>query len=564
MPTRSDRNVPRRRISDDRGVHINFIKAAEVLESGQICVSTRGQKTPTILGSLGGTSAAVQVTQALFYRLHINGGTWTSSATLVGVRGYAKIFINWLASAYGIEDLDAADLTPFIVWEGIQSSFSDGGRQRNLRTFLADALGELRIDGDVYRDFLYGRALNVDQSSLEGYAPEVASAIEIIARQHVGEWYVRHRDAVRNSVGSLPVNWLRIPAPRLVQREWAEECPREFLVEEQDLAAAMVLLALIDDKGPNLSTIQSYTSDSFERAGEEASFVTGVKARNREVLRTPAPAGGLFSYGGLLEFVTAATRVDRMFRNHDLDFDRLLFVPSGSETVVALPEVNKWWRRNSNLWDLPGVSFPGGLSFRRLRKAAVLRGKQNGTVVIGHKPAMARLYLADALPEVILVPGILGTQSDVTDYWRTKTREIGMKVSSEAETEVSVISGLDGLINATAVMDVGVAACATNGQEPGDDSRPCRLGPVACFVCPNGYRTPEIIPGLAAAVEFTEDIRKYEPEEWVLSDAPILNSLAKKALAQFPPALVAGVPAEAIANSKVLIACVYMEGRTNE
>lgn len=138
----------------------------------------------------------------------------------------------------------------------------------------------------------------------------------------VGEWWQRYRETVRTALGGdLPADWLRLPAAELLSARRA--LPSDAVeVGADDLAAAMVLTALLDDKGPNLSVIQSYTADSDERSNDEAAFVTGTKARNREVIRTPAPAGGLVSFGGVLEFVTAATTVARSARARGTDFDR--------------------------------------------------------------------------------------------------------------------------------------------------------------------------------------------------------------------------------------------------
>ena len=565
MATRNDRHVPRRRIADDRGVHINFITDAEIYESGQIAVRTRGSKTPTVFKSLGTTAAAGQLTQGLLRRLHIAGGTWTSAETLKRVHGLSRKFLVWLGTEHSIFDLSHPSLIPALVWVGVICTGSSGAEQRNLRTFLADVLPDIRADGEIYRGYLHGRTLPVDEHHVQGYAPEVADKIESIARRSVGVWYARHREAVRTALVGLPDDWLHVDAALLIPDPTEERCPPQFAVKEADLAAAMVLLALVDDEGPNLATIQSYTCDSVERAGNHASFVTGVKARNRQIPRTPAPAGGLYSYGGLLEFLTAATRVDRVFRNHSLDFNRLLFVATGSPRAMNRDDVAKWWLRNAHRWDLPGIPFPR-LSFQRLRKAAVLRGQRRGHPVIGQNPGTARLYLADALPDVILIPGLLNTQGSMTDYWRLKTASIGQAEPSpeEATDCASKHEELEPLLHAEAVMDVGVAACASNGRSPKNDDKPCGLGPVACFVCPNGYRIPEIIPGLLAMVEFTEDIRRYEPEEWVSGEAPVLNFLAQKALDQFPRHLVSAVLPDEVENSRVLIACIYLEGRSND
>lgn len=563
MATRSDRHVPRRSTADERGVQVSYITGAEVHESGAISIRTRGSRTPFVLRTLGVTAAAEQLTGGLLSQLHIKGGTWTSIETLRSRLCSTRAFMRWLGTEHGIFDLQHPSLSPDIVWMGVLAASVSASVQRNLRTFLADIFIHIRSDGQMYREYLHAHSLAAETSHVQGYAPDVADAIESVARRSVGKWYVRHQEAVSEALGGLPDNWLRIDAALLVPNRTDEGCPPQFEVKQSDLAAAMVLLALIDNEGPNLATIQSYTCDSVERAGDDTSFVTGVKARNRQILRTPAPAGGLYSYGGLLEFVTAATRVDRLFRQHSRNFDGLLFVATGATRVVNGAEINKWWSNNSQAGVLPGIPS-STLSFRRLRKAALLRGRHRGHGVIGQSAQTTRLYLKDAVPDVILIPGLLNTQSSVADHWRMKTAAIAPaghalegQVYSLAQNEALVP-----LLSAEAVMDVGVAACASNGRAPDGGDKPCGLGPAACFVCPNGYRIPEVIPGLLAMVDFTEDIRRREPQEWVSSEAPLLNRLAKKALAQFPSHLVSAVSKEEISNSRVLIACVYLEGRS--
>lgn len=217
-------------------------------------------------------------------------------------------------------------------------------------------------------------------------------------------------------------------------------------------------------------------------------------------------------------------------------------------------EVRAWWRTTLHAWPDPDLARPATLSFPRLRKAALLRGKKHARVLVGHSRRTARLYLADALPDVILIPGLVDTQNSVTEYWRTQ-----MVPTRRDDQEAA-----DDLVSAPAVMDVGVAMCASNGQSPTDSEKPCGLGPVACFVCPNGYRTPEVIPGLVAAVEFTDGIRKHEPNEWLSGEAPVLNTLARKALDQFPQPVVAAASRDDVDNARVLIACVYLEGRRRD
>lgn len=546
---------PRRRVADDAGVHINFITDAGVDSKGGIFVRTRGASVTHALSALPGTGGR-QLTAALLNRLHVNGGTWTSIATLQKQHYSSRRFLRWLRIEENLSDLSDPALTPAVAWRGVLAVGANAGQQRNFRTFIADALPSIRTDGETHRAALLGRALPTETFDLQGYAPEVADCIERVARAQVGDWFQRHRCAVRDALGSeLPRDWLRVPATALVPGAM-NQCPDQFRVTPRDLAAAMVLLCLLDDKGPNLSVIQSHTSDSVEASGDDAAFVTSVKARNRQVLRTPAPSGGLFSYGGLLQFVTAATRVERHMRDDGSDFSRLLFVPTGQGRAMNSQQVNQWWMTTRQDWPDLAVPRPTRLSFPRMRKSARLRGQQHGRILIGQSRSTARLYLADALPDVILIPGLLDTQNSVTDYWRTQTSPT--KIDQEQADAAAVLKA------SPAVMDVGVAVCSTNGQSPTDPERPCGLGPAACFVCPNGYRTPEVIPGLLATIEFTGNIRKYEPTEWLTGEAPVLQTLAQKALDQFPNPMVAAASREDVANARALIACVYVEGRRRD
>ncbi|MFJ5535108.1 hypothetical protein [Streptomyces sp. NPDC093261] len=530
---------------------MHFITEATTDDQGRITVRTRGSVDPCIFSPLPG-EAGRQLTQAALDRLHVHGGTWTSSQTLENQVHAARRFLDWLGSHSGVDDLASPDFTPADAWQGVLASNRRPIRQRNFRSFLADTLKLLRPDGEVFASALYGRALPVEVADVQGYAPQVANAIEKVARRRIGDWYQRHRAAVRQALGGLPRDWLHRSATELL----VSGKESAFVVGSADLAAAAALLSLIDNKGPNWSVIVSYTADSVERAGDDAAFATGVKARNRRVQRSPAPAGGLFSYGGLLEFVTAATRVARHLRDDGSDFARLLFVPTEGRRVIDSEHVRAWWDTTDRAWPDPAVPRPRRLHFQRLRKAALLRSRRElGLPIVGQSQRTARLYLADALPDVLLIPGLLDVQNSVTEYWRGQTVHIPTPDELEAAEE---------LRRAPAVLDVGVAACTTNGQSPTDPAKPCGLGPVACFVCPNGYRTPETIPGLLAAVQFTDGIKQHSPQEWLAGEAPVLHRLASEALLQFPRPLVAAASQTDVDNARALIACVYLEGRRRD
>ncbi|PZE68770.1 hypothetical protein DEI83_02230 [Curtobacterium sp. MCBD17_021] len=447
-----------------------------------------------------------------------------------------------------------------MVWEAVLAVSQQGGPQRNLRSFLADSFPLIRCDGDTFEEVLNAGRLRTDVYKRVGYEPSVADAIEAFVKPFVAAWYTRHRAAVAAALGEQRKDWLSVPAEILIR---AENYSRSsFFVTIDDLVPAMILLSLVDNKGPNLSVMRSYTSDSVERSNSGAGFATGVKARNKELLRTPAPARGLFSYLGLLEFLTAATRVDRHLRRHSDDFDRLLFVRSRGEKTIDSGSVNSWWKRTLLRADKPDQLLPPSISFQKTRKAALLRARREGQDVIGHSTAMKRVYSADAVPDVITVPLLLQTQAAVAEQWRGRIAGLAEGKRAEPLTAAEEAAA-DTIGSAEAIMDVGVAACITNGQAPDDQDLPCGLGPVGCFTCPKGFRTPEVIPGLIGAVQFTENIRKYDPAEWLDGEAAKLNVLAQKSLDQFPQHLVESALPIAIDTGRLLVACAYSETRSN-
>lgn len=550
----------RRSPGDAGGVHVNFITQAVVDAEGAFVVDIRGESTSRRIDPVGATIAAAQLTEALKERLNVSGGTWTSAETLAKHVYSCSKFLAMLLEQHGVDDLASPYLTTDIVWETVLKVGHHGAAQRNLRSLLADAFPGIRDDGNDFEEVLNAGRLQTDVYRQAGYAPSVADAIEAFVKPFVAAWYTRHRSAVASALGEQRKDWLTLPAQTIIRA--AEYSPVDFKVTIDDLAPAMVLLSLIDNKGPNLSVMRSYTSDSAERSNTDAGFATGMKARNKEVLRTPAPAGGLFSYLGLLEFLTAATRVDRYFRQHSDDFDRLLFVRSGGSKTIDGATVNTWWKRTLQRTQDPNPLLPPSVSFQKTRKAAALRARREGQDVIGHGPAMKRVYSADAVPDVIAVPLLLQTQATVAEQWRGRIAGLAEGGTAEPSTAAEEAAA-EAIGSAKAIMDVGVAACITNGQAPDNQDLPCGLGPVACFTCPKGFRTPEVIPGLIGAVQFTDNIRKYDPAEWIDGHAAKLNVLAQKSLAQFPRHLVESALPIAIDTGRVLVACAYSETRTN-
>lgn len=557
----NDRAYLSARNTDQRGVNPNYITEATRTTAGDLRLAVSGARNPIFIRQLGSTAAGDQLTEHLLRSIHLSGGTWTSAATVRTVASGARQFLVELEDLAGCTRLDDELLTEVILWDAIVRAAGNVSKRRNLRRCVCGALEQWHPDGEVLSEALFAYTIPVTKPAVVGYAPDIMDAIEASMKERVSAWFLRYREAVQRTYGTLPKDWLQLEPPALAPQ--AVALPQGFEVHEDDLVPAMILLAVLDNLGPNLSVIRSFTCDSAEQSSETAGYATGVKARNGQVIRTPAPAGGLFSFVGLLNFITAATNVDRAFRQHSFDFDRLLFIPTGANEVLGEKHIRKWWSSHFGAAFERG-GLPDSISFRKLRKGAVNRGRSSGQRIIGQSEEMSRIYLADAVPDVIKVPLLLATQDNVAQHWRDRTSLTSADVPDEIELEQHERDAKAAIEAADGIMDVGVAACITNGQSPTNPALPCGLGPIACFTCPKGYRTPEVIPGLVAAVEFSANIRKYEPAEWLDGDAPLLYAFATRSLEQFPKSLVDAAPDTAVDNGRALVACAYYETRVRE
>lgn len=557
----NDRAYLSARNTDQRGVNPNYITEATRTTDGDLRLAVSGSRDPIFIRQLRPTQAGDQLTAHLLNTIHLGGGTWTSATTVRTVASGARQFLVELEGLAGCTRLHDELLTEVNLWDAIVRAAGNASKRRNLRRFVSGALERWHPNGAALSEALFAYTIPVTKPAVVGYAPDIIDAIEASMKEQVSAWFLRYREAVENAYGTLPQDWLQLKSSALAPQ--AMTLPEAFEVDESDLVPAIILLAVLDNLGPNLSVIRSFTSDSAEQSSETAGYATGVKARNNQVIRTPAPAGGLFSFVGLLNFITAATTVDRAFRQHSFDFDRLLFIPTGANEVLGEKQIRKWWSSHvAAAADRGGL--PDSISFRKLRKGAANRGRSSGQRIIGQSEEMSRIYLADAVPDVIRVPLLLATQDNVAQHWRDRTSLTSADVPDERELDQHERDAKSAIEAADGIMDVGVAACISNGQSPTNPALPCGLGPIACFTCPKGYRTPEVIPGLVAAVEFSSNIRKYEPAEWVDGEAPLLYAFATRSLEQFPKALVDEAPDTAVDNGRALVACAYYETRLRE
>ncbi|WP_146242524.1 MULTISPECIES: hypothetical protein [unclassified Curtobacterium] len=390
----NDRAYLRARNTDQRGVNPNFITEATRTSSGDVRLIVSGSRDPILIKQLRLNDAGDQLTEHLLMSIHLHGGTWTSSQTVLTLANRAGRFLSILSRETGSISLSDATLDVSVLWSAINGAAKNHGDRRNLRRCVCGALERWHPNGAALSEALFSYTIPVTKPAVTGYSPDVVDAIEAMMKDQVAAWFQRYRRAVQDAYGSLPQDWLQLDASDLAPQETA--LPKRFATTEDELVPAMILLATLDNLGPNLGIIRSFTSDSVERSSEIAGFATGVKARNNQVIRTPAPAGGLFSFVGLLDFVTAATSVDRAFRQHSFDFDRLLFIPTGADGVLDHAPIGKWWSSQvaaaADRRDLPD-----SISFRKLRKGAANRGRSSGQRIIG-QPSLCEHSRLDGAP----------------------------------------------------------------------------------------------------------------------------------------------------------------------
>jgi hypothetical protein len=162
-------------------------------------------------------------------------------------------------------------------------------------------------------------------------------------------------------------------------------------------------------------------------------------------------------------------------------------------------------------------------------------------------------YLAHVLPEHAFNELAAGAQDAFHDEAVSKFQRIAEATEGPA-VELAAV-------DRSQVMDVEIGVCASGGNAP-DSNRRCHLGMVACFTCPNGYRTVDHVPGLLAAVEFADIVEAHDPDEWENGQASDLRFYAQASLDAFPRPFVTNVADRTDLTPHILtIAGMYMEMR---
>ncbi|GAB2582272.1 hypothetical protein [Microlunatus antarcticus] len=316
------------------------------------------------------------------------------------------------------------------------------------------------------------------------------------------------------------------------------------------LTAALILHCLGEDSGYNYAVLMEKSVDSLVYIGEDTALEANVKARNQSQDTRPTSTASIFTPGGIVEVLTAISRFSRHARRHLVDdagaqppIVGRLYVAHDSEPAESKVLTNTYlhngWRADvfAHYWTLQTDHQTVSLRFRALRLVAQARAMKDGLKadVHGHSERTKVHYLANSLPAHTFHQHATEAQNAFHDDTVAGFRHPNVNDDHPAAAALAAAA------EHGTVADVEVSLCASGGNDPVEPTKPCSLGIVACFECPNGYRTVDQIPGLLAAVELTHIIEDNNANEWETGEASQLRFFAQAALDQFPPLVIGNV-----------------------
>jgi hypothetical protein len=337
------------------------------------------------------------------------------------------------------------------------------------------------------------------------------------------------------------------------------------------IVAAAILHCLGENSGFNFSVILQKDADALTYLGPDYALEHNVKSRAKLEDTRPTRLTSIYTPGGVVESLSGLTRFSRHARLNLLKSTgaratvaNRLYVEHSRDpedaTVITSDRFQQAWRHNP-AWD---SHWPVGAGPRNkvpirmaaLRLVAQRRAMAEGVKadVHGHSERIKTHYSAHVLPDHVFNKYAIAAQDSFHD------------VALESFKFVSdATDGPAGVLASTSpdqIMDVEIGLCVSNGMHPDDQALRCGLGIVACFTCPNGYRTVDHIPGLLAAVELGNIIERNDPVEWEEGQASALRFLAQACLDKFPPMVVGNVRRSTDLVSHILtVTGMYMELR---
>lgn len=348
------------------------------------------------------------------------------------------------------------------------------------------------------------------------------------------------------------------------------EVGRALYPDSVTLVAALIVHALAEHAGYNLSVLLEKSADALIPIGDNEALEYAVKARSASEERRPTRLDSLYTSGGVVHTLTGLTRFSRHHRRTALStpgqpppplVDRLYVEhvedPHQAQ-VLASGRLHNGWRAKE--FELAWAQDQGMLPFPPLRMGALRLEAQRRVMnqgltadVHGHTDAMKTHYLAHVLPDHAFTEHAVAAQNAFHDDAVARFQI----VADATEGPAAELAAVD----PSQVMDVEIGLCTSGGNAP-DSNRRCGLGIVACFTCPNGYRTIEHVPGLLAAVELASIIESHDPEEWANGQASDLKFYAQACLDAFPAPVVTNIRRTTdLAPHILTVTGMYMEMR---
>lgn len=568
------------------------------------------------------TPAAKQMLQAMADSIKIGtigdrDSGWESSKTLLNGFYQAQGMVE-LLHGEGIDSFaDSRIDVPLL--RRLYNSFN-GNTQRQACHLLARVVRDNHPQGSGIASALKNTRFAVEESASLIYDEETAAAIEKSARGVYTAGYMSQRDLFhRLGYDVSGRGWLAVPADKLI--EWAhrthpEACaepdalrpklglrgdkliawalthPMAFGRERREipgtelsqigaalypgnqlLTAALILHCLGENSGYNQSVLLQKNTATLIYLGSNEALERNVKARASTQDTRATRVDSIYSPGGIVETLTGLIRFSRLHRDHLTNpdgtpatvVDRIYVEhtadPSKAEVLTPTRIVNAWRSPGfDRYWPDDAEDRGRGQSVRlwlsALRLEAQRRAMGEGLKadVHGHSERTKTHYLAHVLPDHVFDRAATAAQDELHD------KNIG-KFTLIADAKDGVPGEL-ARVDAKQVMDVEIGLCTSGGNAPDGGEKRCALGIVACFTCPNGYRTVDNVPGLLAAVELANLIEANDPLEWEKGEASDLRYYSQECLDQFPPMVVANVRRSTDLVPHILtVTGMYMEMR---
>lgn len=569
------------------------------------------------------TPAAAQLLIAMSESIKVgnHGATdagWESFVTLRNSVFYVRIMAERLVDA-GVTSFDD-DRVDVPLLRSLYDPLHPN-MKRSACHLLARAVAAHHANGPALANALKNSRFLVPESNPFVYDEAVSDAIETAARGVFAARYTEARDLF-TALGfdTSGRGWLRIPAVDLIDwacqqhpevclpaapepsaaaslsvcAAWALTHPdrfgnagggrknrrrarqtamagRVFYPDHVLLTAAMILHCVGENSGYNHSVLLEKNAASLTRIGDEHALEHNVKARNSTQDTRPTLTSSIYSPGGIVEVLTGMTRMSRLHREQlepphgprPAIIDRLYVEhtpdPARAKVLPSERQHHGWRNREfDDHWDrtVAGRRDEVPMRMAALRLVAQRRAMAEGLTadVHGHTTRTRTHYAAHVLPDHVLNAHAVAAQNAFHD----DALAAFIPVTAAPDGPAALLAATD----PEDVMDVEIGVCTSGGDAPDGSGRRCDLGIVACFTCPNGFRTVDHVPGLLAAVELADIIERNDPVEWETGQASQLKFYAQACLREFPPAVVSAVKRRCDLTGHVLtVTGMYMEMR---